>query len=81
MDKKIQPLETKIDDVEQSLSARIDGMEHRIDRVENSLQGQIRKINLCLEHDIKPRLQNIEECYLSTFERYKEGMRFCNIPL
>ena len=97
MDKKIQPLDTKIDDVEsslyskidhmgqllnakidhveQSLNAKIDSVEQslnaKIDSVENSLQGQITKINICLENDIKPRLQNIEECYLSTFERYK----------
>lgn len=26
------------------------------------------------ENDILPRLQNIEACYLSTFERYKGGI-------
>lgn len=31
-------------------------------------------IELVLENDIKPRLQNIEGCYTSTFDRYKNSV-------
>lgn len=80
-----QRLNDKIDRVEQRLSGRMDGLEGRmnglenridsldskIDRVETSLKHEIHQINLKLENNIEPRLQNIEECYLSTYERYK----------
>lgn len=31
-------------------------------------------IELLLENDILPRLQNIESCYISTFLRYSNGI-------
>ena len=79
LDKKIdaveQSLNAKIDSVEQSLNAKIDSVEQslntKIDSVERTLQNQIIKINRQMENDFSPRLQNIEDCYLSTYERYK----------
>ena len=68
-------LNDKIDSVEQNLNAKIDSVEQnlnaKIDSVERTLQNQIIKINLHLENNFSPRLQNIEDCYLSTYERYK----------
>lgn len=37
------------------------------------LKSDIRDIKISLENDILPRLQNIEECYTSTYKRYKSG--------
>ena len=33
----------------------------------------MKKINLTLENSISPRLQNIEDCYLSTYKRYQKS--------
>lgn len=60
--------------VEAKLSNRIDAVEDRINEVESSLKADIHSINLKLENIIEPRLQHIEDCYLSTFERYKVGV-------
>ena len=35
------------------------------------IEQQLTNIELKLENDIQPRLQNIEACYTSTFDRYK----------
>lgn len=69
-----QTLNDRIDNVEQRLSNRIDNLDIKIDDVEGRLGHEIRKINLKLENDIEPRLQNIENCYISTYERYKTSV-------
>lgn len=33
----------------------------------------IKQINIRLENDVMPRLQNIEACYTSTYNRYAAG--------
>ena len=38
------------------------------------INGRLKKIELTLENNILPRLQNIEACYLSTYDRYKESV-------
>lgn len=35
------------------------------------IENRLTKIELTLENNILPRLQNIESCYTSTYERYK----------
>lgn len=37
------------------------------------VEKRLKNIELALENDIKPRLQNIEGCYIATFDRYKNG--------
>ena len=83
MDKKLHPLEAKIERVEDSLHNKIDLVEqaltseivkldNKIDAVDKNLQNQITRINLFNENVVMPRLQTIESCYLSTYERYKD---------
>lgn len=38
------------------------------------IKDDVREINLRLENDILPRLQNIESCYTSTYKRYQSGI-------
>ena len=38
------------------------------------IEQRLKNIELTLENDIKPRLQNIEACYTSTFDRYKNSV-------
>ena len=35
------------------------------------IESRLTNIELKLENDIQPRLQNIEACYTSTYDRYK----------
>lgn len=38
------------------------------------LDAKIKPVQLVLENDVLPRLQNIESCYTSTYHRYANGM-------
>lgn len=38
------------------------------------IESKITAIELTLENQIFPRLQNIESCYTGTFNRYKNGI-------
>lgn len=38
-----------------------------------NLQTGMKKMQIQLETDFSPRLQNIESCYLSTYQRYSKG--------
>ena len=73
LDKKISPIYDKLEKVE----SRMDNFESRMDNFADILNNQIfpsiKLINLKLENDILPRLQTIEECYLSTYKRYQSG--------
>ena len=78
-------VQDRLDNVEFTLTHvqdRLDHVEGRLDHVEDSLthvgerldcvEGRLTKIELIQENDMLPRLQNIESCYLSTFDRYQE---------
>lgn len=73
LDKKISPIYDKLEKVE----SRMDNFESRMDNFADILNNQIfpniKLINLKLENDILPRLQTIEDCYLSTYKRYQSG--------
>ena len=62
-------LSNKIDEVDARLSNKIDGVEVRVKNVEN----RVKNIELRLENIIEPRLSNIENCYISTYEKYRDG--------
>ena len=50
------------------LRSNLAPMENKLTRMEDRLT----RIELTLENDILQRLQNIEVCYTSTYERYKD---------
>jgi len=71
LDKKIDPLEARIGNLEN----RFDGLENRFDGLEkrfDSLEKEVKAISVQIDHDIIPRLSTIEDCYLSTYERYMQ---------
>lgn len=80
MDKKIHPLENRLDNIENRLDNienRLDNVENRLDNVENDIQDlkfQVHKINLRLDNNITGQLREIQACYISTYERYKKGV-------
>ena len=84
MDNKLQPIENRIDALEQNLKADIQRLDSKIDTVEQkiktvehnleavtqNLEAKIHLIDMKLDNMIVPRLNEIESCYLSTYERY-----------
>ena len=38
------------------------------------LKSRLTNIELTLENNVVPRLQNIESCYTSTYDKYKTGV-------
>ena len=66
MSNMIDPLRNDIQDI------RNDVQEVKT-QVQN-LDNRVKKIELTQEIEIIPRLQNIEACYTSTYERYKNSV-------
>ena len=68
---RIDNMDAEMHCIEKRLSDRIDNMDVEMHCIENRLDSGIKNIKLFLENVMEPRLQNIEGCYTSTFERYK----------
>ena len=75
MDTKLQPMQAQIENVKNDLQAEIQRVETKLEaeiqRVETKLEAEIQRTNLTLENNAIPRLQNIESCYTSTYDRYR----------
>lgn len=87
MDEKIKPLEHRMDGMEQKMDGmeqRMDGMEQRMDRMEQRMDGMEqrigaveqsnRRISLQLEHNVIPHLNELSECYTSTYKEYAKRL-------
>ena len=66
---RMDNLEGRIDDLETSVNERFDAVDKRFTQNEELL----RRVSLIQETEILPRLQNIEDCYLSTYKRYQKS--------
>lgn len=67
----------KLDLILETINNSFFSVENRLDSVENSvkeLKTDVTNIKMMLENDISPRLQNIESCYTSTFDRYRDSV-------
>jgi len=54
----------------QRLEDRVQGLESEVQEI----KIRVKKIEITQENEVLPRLRNIEECYISTYDRYKEGV-------
>lgn len=45
-----------------------------LDKKLKPIEDRTKSIEITLENEILPRLQNIESCYTSTYSRYKNGV-------
>ncbi len=45
-----------------------------LDKKLEPINDKLKRIELTQENDILPRLQNIESCYTSTYDRYKNSV-------
>ena len=48
-------------------------MSQILDKKLQPIESRTKRIELLLENDILPRIQNIESCYTSTYRRYQSG--------
>lgn len=77
LDQKLETiLDRKFEENLKPIHERLDGIDERLDKVEERLDGmdtRLRKVEIQMEHEVVPRLQVIENCYLDTFQRYQQG--------
>ncbi len=66
-----EALHTEITETRDSLQS---SLRAEIAETRDSLQSQLTQINLTLEQNVVPRLNTIESCYVSTYERYSQGI-------
>ena len=66
-----EALHTEIAETRDSLQS---SLRAEIAETRDSLQSQLTQINLTLEQNVVPRLNTIESCYVSTYERYSQGI-------
>ena len=87
MEERLEVLEHRLEALEERLEAlehRVEKSEERFEKLEgqvDSLEGgmcevskNIIHLKLQNENVILPRLQTIEECYTSTYLRYRDGI-------
>lgn len=80
MDKKLDPINVRLDRIEesqQSMERRLQNVEGRLQNIEfmqNKTALAVENLTLTVENNILPRLQNLESCYTSTYERYAKGV-------
>ena len=61
----------------EQLDGRLEQLDGRLELISNwmvQIDDRTKKLEVLIEYDIQPRLQNIESCYTSTFNRYKKGV-------
>lgn len=83
VDKEFEAVNNRLDRVEQTQEEMLDKMGKEfelvnerikgVEQVQEEMSGRLKKMEITHENDILPRLQNIEECYISTYKRYQEG--------
>ena len=77
---RLENLDVRLEQVEdrlENLEGRLEQVEGQIVLISNwmvQIDDRTKKLEVLIEYDIKPRLQNIESCYTSTFDRYKRGV-------
>ena len=68
-------LDSRIDGLEARLDSRMDGLEARMGGLEARMSGLEtwqRRFALVQENEVLPQLRSIQECYASTYWRYKD---------
>ena len=73
MEQSVGKLEQSYERMEQSYE-RLEQSYERLEQSYERLELAQKKMELTLENNILPRLQTIEECYLSTYDRYRDGV-------
>lgn len=75
MDEKLHPIKMQIGEL-YGMKEDVQGLKQDVQVLKEDMQevkGRVKKIELTQENVILPRLQNIEECYVTTYERYQKN--------
>ena len=70
MDAKVDGLAARVDDLDAKVNNMSDDFVSFKDRL-TALEEHTRRISIIQENEILPRLQTIEECYLSTYKMFQ----------
>ena len=63
-------IDRKFETISATINKKFEAFENRLETIETD----IKDIRFTLENEIEPRLQNIENCYMATYERYQAGV-------
>ena len=66
----LKPMIGEIRDDVKHLDERMGEMSERVE----SLDERVKRIEIFQENEILPRLKHIEECYTSTYDKYKDEL-------
>ena len=79
LDEKLEGLKTDVKGLKtdvKGLKTDVKGLKTKVDGLETDVSGlkaEMKHVRVVLlENNVIPRLSTIEECYLDTFQRYKE---------
>ncbi len=71
---ELQPMKNEIQTLRSEIQFVKTELQAEIQSVKTELQAEIHQIKLFQETTIMPRLNTIESCYLSTYNRYKDSV-------
>ena len=78
LDASILSLEQKVDAnisrLDQKIDSHVSRLDQKIDSSVSRLETAIRHRDILIENEVIPRLKILEECYLTTSNRYQEGV-------
>lgn len=80
MDQKLEHITKDVMDIKSDIkkvNAQLANVETKIGNLEkdaNEIRAKVKNLELTLENDIKPPLNNIQACYTSTYNRYKDSV-------
>lgn len=69
-----QLLDVKLKAEIQPIKNEMQTLKSEMQSIKTGLQAEIHKVNLFQENVLLPRLDTIESCYLSTYNRYKDSV-------
>ena len=77
LDEKLDKmLDEKLDRIlDEKLDKKLDEkLDKKLDEKLKPINDRLKRVEMTLDHNVVPRLQNIEECYLTTYKRYQKSV-------
>ena len=65
---------TRLDAMDAKWEARLTAMDAKWETKLDAMDMRLKRVEMKLENEVIPRLQNIEDCYRTTFDRYRESV-------
>ena len=71
-----EKLEEKLDKIlDEKLEEKLDKiLDEKFDEKLKPINERLKRVEMTLDHNVVPRLQNIEECYITTYKRYQKSV-------